>query len=196
METARSPSLRVLVVDDCVDTTTSLTWLLEMWGHDVRVAHDGPAALEIARAYQPDAVVLDIALRQRWDGYDVARQLRALPGLEHVYLICMSGYVTERDRKRSEIAGFDHFFVKGADPNELEQLLATDGAHRCPADSIAESRALIGLTSAPEVGGCLSPNDGRASTNTGDSPMSKSGLSRLPCSSQTTQNNSHSYEES
>lgn len=160
META---SLRVLVVDDCVDTTTSISWLLQMWGHDVRVAHDGPTALEIARTYQPEAVVLDVELKHRWEGHDLARQLRTLPGLEYVYLICMSGYVTERDRKSSEKAGFNYFFVKGADPNELEQILATDGVrHSSAADPIAESRALTRLLPAPEVGACLSADDGRA----------------------------------
>src|SRR5688572_1211444 len=100
--------LRVLVVDDCPDTTASFSYLLKDWGHDVQVARDGPAALENARTFRPHVVLLDIALRSKWDGYDVARQLRALPGLERLTLICLSGYATAGDRRRSQQAGFDH----------------------------------------------------------------------------------------
>ena len=84
-ETDPSP-LRVLVVDNSPDMTTSMSCLLQLWGHDVRVAHEGAAALEIARAYQPHVVMLDSALETRWDGCEVANQFRALPELDNVCL--------------------------------------------------------------------------------------------------------------
>ncbi len=123
--TSASTPLRVLVVDDCPDTTASLSWLLESWGHDVRVAHEGHAALEEARAYRPHVVLLDIGL-PGMNGYDVAGRLRALPGLEQVSLICLSGYAAQEDRRRSQEAGFDRHFAKPADPEGLQRLLAAE----------------------------------------------------------------------
>jgi CheY-like chemotaxis protein len=118
------PPLRVLVVDDCPDTTDSLALLLRLWGHDARVAHDGPAALEAARASPPDVVLLDVGLGTGMDGYDVARRLRALPNLEEALLICTTGYGMEADRRRSREAGFDHHLTKPANPEKLQQILA------------------------------------------------------------------------
>ncbi len=118
--------LRVLVVDNSVDMTASMSCLMELWGHEVRVAHDGATALEIARAYCPHVVVLDSSLEKRWDGCDVASQFRALPELDNVCLICMSGYATEADKRRYMQAGFDYFLPKGADPKEVEQLLEAE----------------------------------------------------------------------
>ena len=119
--------LRVLVVDDCRDTTTSLSILLNLWGHDVRLSHDGIGALELARTYQPHIVLLDIAL-PKMDGYDVARRLRVMPGLELTRLICHSGYAALADRRRSQEAGFDFHIAKPADPEELRRLLAAQKA--------------------------------------------------------------------
>src|SRR5262249_30533650 len=125
MSGASSPSrLRVLVVDDCRDTTDSLALLLKLWGHDVRVARDGPAAVGEARAYLPHVVLLDIALGTGMDGYDVARRLRALPNPEEMLLICMTGYGMVADRHRSREAGFDHHLTKPAEPDELQRLRA------------------------------------------------------------------------
>jgi CheY-like chemotaxis protein len=117
------PVLRVLVVDDCPDTTQTLAVLLEYWGYEVQVAHDGPAALTAAGTYQPDVVLLDIGL-PRMDGWAVARQLRVQVGLERAFLIAMSGYAQERDRELSRQAGCDHHLVKPFNPLDLEQLLA------------------------------------------------------------------------
>ncbi len=133
-DAARPSPLRVLVVDDSHDTTKTMVLLLRLWGHDAREAHDGPAALETARTYLPQVVLLDTALRARMDGFDVARQLRTLPGLERALLICMSGYATEEDRHHSREAGFDHHFAKPADLGELQRLLAIEAARQSPAN--------------------------------------------------------------
>ena len=69
---------RLLVVDDNRDAAESMSMLLQMWGHEVAFAYDGPSALETAEQWQPEAVFLDIGL-PGMDGYEVAARLRALP---------------------------------------------------------------------------------------------------------------------
>src|SRR5690348_1665389 len=92
-------TLRVLVVDDCPDTTASMAILLQLWGHDVRVAHDGPAALGLADGYRPDVVLLDVGL-PGMDGYRVARELRANPRLPRPFLVSLTGHGEEVHRLR------------------------------------------------------------------------------------------------
>jgi two-component system CheB/CheR fusion protein len=99
-------SARVLVVDDIPDVAESLAALLTAFGHDVRTAHDGARALEEARAFRPEIVLLDIGL-PGMDGYEVARRLRGEPGLERIVLAAVSGYGQEEDRRRSTEAGFE-----------------------------------------------------------------------------------------
>jgi CheY-like chemotaxis protein len=120
---AEDGSRRVLVVDDNVDSAESLALLLELYGHDVRLAHDGLTALDEARASAPDVVLLDIGL-PKMDGYAVARHLREEPALAHVRLIAMTGYGQEEDRRRAREAGFDHHLVKPVDLDSLRDLLA------------------------------------------------------------------------
>jgi CheY-like chemotaxis protein len=116
--------LRVLVVDDCSDTTTTTATLVRLWGHDARVALDGPAALELAKTYQPQVVLLDIGLPDM-DGYEVARQLRMQATGQQPLLISMTGYGQEQDRRRSMVAGCDEHWVKPVDLSALEGLLAS-----------------------------------------------------------------------
>src|SRR5581483_1115648 len=90
---AASP-VRVLVVDDNADAADSLSALLRAVGHDVRVAHAGPAALDVAAEFRPAVVVLDVGL-PGMDGCEVARRLRAIPGTAGVRLIALTGYGQE-----------------------------------------------------------------------------------------------------
>jgi signal transduction histidine kinase len=115
-----APSLprRILVVDDNVDAAESLGKWLEHTGHEVRISHDGDAALEMARTYQPEVVLLDIGL-PRMDGYEVARRLREEPATEHALLVALTGWGQAEDRRRSREAGFDHHLTKPADPETL-----------------------------------------------------------------------------
>jgi signal transduction histidine kinase len=114
------PPRRILVVDDNLDSAHSLATLLRLFGNEVLEAHDGAAALEAAGAFRPDVAILDIGL-PGMDGYELARRLRRLPGLEHVRLAALTGYGSEQDRRRSRAAGFDDHLVK---PVELETLQA------------------------------------------------------------------------
>jgi PAS domain S-box-containing protein len=115
---------RVLVIDDSVDTAESMTLLLRLWGHEVRVAHDGPAAVAVAGEYRPEVVLLDIGL-PGMTGHEVAKQLREEPGLKSAMLIAVTGYGQEQDRRLSREAGIDHHLVKPIDLGALQQLLAS-----------------------------------------------------------------------
>ena len=115
---------RVLVADDNVDAAQSLATLLEMSGHEVRLAYDGLSALEAAIAYQPEVVLLDIGL-PGLDGYEVAQRIRQQAALKSIMLVALTGYGQESDRQRSQNAGFDHHLVKPADFDKIENLLAT-----------------------------------------------------------------------
>lgn len=115
-------SLRVLVVDDNRDAADSMAKLVQLWGHDVRVAYDGATALEAAAAYQPDVLVLDIAMPMV-TGNDVARQLRRQTRFQDTLLIAISGYADEAHRLVSAMAGFDQYLSKPADPLVMEKML-------------------------------------------------------------------------
>jgi two-component system CheB/CheR fusion protein len=112
-----------LVVDDNRDATETMALLLRAGGQDVRVAFDGLSALKTADSWQPDIVLLDIGL-PHMDGYEVARRLRCVPGLEKTVLVALTGYGQEEDRDRSRDAGFDRHLVKPIDPAALEQVIA------------------------------------------------------------------------
>lgn len=119
-----SAGVRVLVVDDNIDSAESMALLLSLDGHEVRTAFDGPDALAVAEAFQPEVVLLDIGL-PGMDGYEVAKQMRNLPGLQKALMIAVTGYGQADDRARSKAAGFDHHLVKPVDPEILSALLAT-----------------------------------------------------------------------
>lgn len=114
--------LRVLVVDDNVDMVRSISTLLALLGHTLSTAHDGPAALEAARKFKPDVILLDIGL-PGLDGYRVAEALRREPAFAGVRLIAVSGYGQAEDRKRAEEAGFDLHLVKPVDRATLVSAL-------------------------------------------------------------------------
>jgi two-component system CheB/CheR fusion protein len=116
-------SLRVLVVEDDPDSAQTLALLLELWGYEVAVAIDGPDALDAAPTFQPDVVFLDLAL-PGMDGYEVARQLRRLPGMAASLVAAITGYGHEADIRRCEEAGVDCHFLKPVEPAVLRELLA------------------------------------------------------------------------
>ena len=117
-----TPKRRLLVVDDNRDAAESMSMLLEMWGHDVAYAYDGPSALETAEQWHPQAVFLDIGL-PGMDGYEVAEKLRELPHAKDAVLIAITGYGQEDDRLRSQRAGIDHHLVKPVAPDALRDLI-------------------------------------------------------------------------
>jgi len=112
------------VVDDNSDAAESLEVLLSLSGHVVRVAHDGEAAIEIARREKLDVVLLDIGL-PGMDGYEVARRLRADHPEPTPVLVALTGYGREEDRRRAREAGIEHHVVKPIDHPTLQRLLAS-----------------------------------------------------------------------
>jgi two-component system CheB/CheR fusion protein len=117
---------RVLVVDPCPDNAASIAYLLRLWGHTVQVAHDGPAALEAARTYRPDVVLMEMAL-PGLDGCSVARCLRQPDQSAQPLLVAVTGFGGEAYRQRCRAAGFDHYLLKPVDPEYLRGLLSADG---------------------------------------------------------------------
>jgi CheY-like chemotaxis protein len=94
-----------------------------MEGHSVRVARNGPAAVEAVRADPPDVVLLDLGM-PGMDGYEVARRLKEGPALPDLLLVALTGWGQDEDRRRTREAGFHHHFVKPVDPDDLRRLLA------------------------------------------------------------------------
>jgi two-component system CheB/CheR fusion protein len=120
-------SLRVLVVDDAVEIAETLTQLLTDLGHETRMAHSGAEADEVARAFRPEAVFLDLGLPDH-DGYEVARRLRNLDGLDGLLLVALSGYGQEEDLRRAREAGFDLHLLKPVRAADLQNALAQKGS--------------------------------------------------------------------
>ena len=117
-------SRRVLIVDDNVDSAESMAVLLRLYGHEVRLAHDGLTALEEARVFRPDVMFLDLSL-PKMDGFEVARRLRPELAMRGMTLVAMTGYGQEEDRRRTREAGFHLHLVKPVDFDALEELLSS-----------------------------------------------------------------------
>ena len=118
----QSKNIRVLVVDDNVDSADSLSQCLRMLGYQTLMAHDGLEAVRSAESYLPDVALLDIGL-PHMSGYEAAKQIRALPCGERLLLVALSGWGQEEDRRKSKAAGFDHHFVKPVDIDALTNVL-------------------------------------------------------------------------
>ena len=102
---------RVLVVDDNPDVADTIGDVIDMLGHDVRVAQDGAVALALAETFRPDLVLLDIGM-PGMDGCEVARRLRAQPGGEAIVLVALTGWGQPQDVEMIMDAGFDQHVVK------------------------------------------------------------------------------------
>ncbi len=119
---AKEPPRRILVVDDNTDSARSMAILQKRRGHETRTAFTGPDAVSAAADFLPEVVLLDIGL-PGMDGFEVARQLRAMPSLESTLIVAMSGYGRDEDRAEGKRAGFDEYMVKPVDLDALRGLL-------------------------------------------------------------------------
>jgi len=130
VEARSAPSpRRVLVVDDNVDSARSLAMLLEMSGHAVATANDGPEAVRRAGESQPELILLDIGM-PGMSGYEVCRAIRQSPGGTRPKIFALTGWGMEEDRRKSSAAGFDGHLVKPVAPAILLEMVGSLG---CPA---------------------------------------------------------------
>jgi signal transduction histidine kinase len=120
-EALRGPARRILIADDNQDAAEALGMLLQISNHDVHVAGDGAAALELAERVRPDVAVLDIGM-PGLTGYEVAEQIRAKAWGRAMILIAVTGWGQKSDKEKAQRAGFDHHLTKPMDPTELEKL--------------------------------------------------------------------------
>ena len=114
---------RILVVDDNVDAAMTLSMILEACGYTTQVAHGGIEALAAAQAFRPQVAFLDIGM-PGMDGYETARAMRRLEGLEDVTLVALTGWGAESDRRKSNEAGFDQHLTKPVQLDVVQDLLA------------------------------------------------------------------------
>lgn len=115
-------TLQILVVDDNVDAASTLSLLLEVGGHQVATEHDASSALGRLHQERPDMLLLDIGLPDM-DGYELARRVRALPGMDKAVLVAVTGYGQSQDRDKAKAAGFDHHLTKPASMEQLQHVL-------------------------------------------------------------------------
>jgi len=125
---------RILVADDSVDAAESIGMLLELRGHEVRLAHTGRQAIEASETYRPDVVLLDISLPDM-SGYEVARRLRSASGGAPPVLVAVTGYGLEDDRLQAKEAGIDLHLTKPVDPATLMELVGSLGSPLTPPES-------------------------------------------------------------
>ena len=113
---------RVLIADDNRDWADGLAVLLEEQGYAVRTTYDGREAIEAARTFQPDIVVLDIRM-PRLTGYEAARVFHRHPQSTRPILIAITAWAGESGKLRAEMSGFDYYLAKPAEPAEILELL-------------------------------------------------------------------------
>ena len=116
--------LRILICDDNVDGASTMALWLRIERYEVRVVHDGPTALETAREWAPEAVLLDLGLTPSMDGFETARRLRRDVGLMEALIVAVTGSDRDEDRQATQEAGFDAHMVKPVEPDVLLAVLA------------------------------------------------------------------------
>jgi PAS domain S-box-containing protein len=121
-------ALRILIVDDHVDTAQTLALLLSRRNCNVRVTHDGPGGIVAAREFNPQVLLLDLGL-PGLNGYEIAGTLRADSKFRSAFFVAISGYAQAADRARSLAAGFDHHCAKPVDFNALLNVIRSRFAH-------------------------------------------------------------------
>ncbi len=130
-EEAQGPRLaashRILVVDDNRDSAETMEMLLQLSGHTVRTAYDGPSALPAVMEFQPNIILLDLGL-PGLTGYEVAQRVQQMTLRHRPLLVAMTGYGQQGDRQRTRAAGFDHHLVKPVDLEALQQILSSVAA--------------------------------------------------------------------
>jgi CheY-like chemotaxis protein len=113
------------LIDDRRDAILPAKKMLELAGHDVFTACDGPSGVALASAIVPDVILCDIGLPEGMTGYDVAAAIRSAPAVKDVYLVAVSGYGQDEDRQRARAAGFDNHLTKPVGKSSLDTMMAS-----------------------------------------------------------------------
>jgi PAS domain S-box-containing protein len=119
---AEGAGRRVLVVDDNRDSATSMAMMLRLMGNEVRTAHDGVEAVEVAEEFRPQVILMDVGM-PRLNGYQATRRIRGQPWGRSVRIIALTGWGQEGDKLQSKEAGCDGHLVKPVNLPDLERLL-------------------------------------------------------------------------
>jgi CheY-like chemotaxis protein len=123
LEAGVEQGVRVLIVDDNIDSALTMAQVLDMLGYETRTVHDGLEAVDAAQAFAPDVVVLDIGL-PHISGHEAARRIRQLPGGRGHDAGGLERLGQEDDLRKSAAAGFDRHFVKPVDLHALMEVVA------------------------------------------------------------------------
>jgi CheY-like chemotaxis protein len=111
-----------LIIDDNVDAAGTLAALVQAIGGEAATANSGEAGLHRASTFRPDVVLLDIGMPSM-DGFETCRRLRAESFGQDAYVVAVTGWGQEEDRRRALSGGFNAHLTKPADPRPLEQIL-------------------------------------------------------------------------
>jgi CheY-like chemotaxis protein/nitrogen-specific signal transduction histidine kinase len=139
----KGQSRRILLIDDNVDLTTTMSALLRLGGHEVAVCCDGPSGIDAATELQPEVILVDIGL-PGMNGYEVAGRLRKMPVFDRTVLVAVTGYGQADDRRRAREAGFDHHLVKPVFFEALQQLLNSPSLPARLQGAVSEADTLAG----------------------------------------------------
>jgi CheY-like chemotaxis protein/uncharacterized protein YbcI len=133
METATEKSLRVLIVDDNRDGADALGLLVEALGNHAHVTYGGSQALDVANAFQPDLMLIDLVMPDM-DGCDLATQLRRMPAFKDTKIVAITGLKDESHRLLATKAGCDLVLIKPATLADIKSVLASVVTTRLPAN--------------------------------------------------------------
>jgi signal transduction histidine kinase/CheY-like chemotaxis protein len=148
-----SPKIKILIVDDNPDAGETLATLLDIQGHETRVAADGAKGLTEARQFRPDLILLDLGM-PGMNGYEVAVQIRADSATRSATIVALTGWGQTADREKTSASGFDAHFVKPCDLDVLNRLIADitakrGGTLRMPGSSPTDPAQVVAGSVAP-----------------------------------------------
>ena len=120
------PTRRIVIIEDNADSRETLRVLFQIYGHEVHEAEDGPSGVDLVLRLRPDAAFVDVGL-PGFDGYEVARRIRATADNERLCLIAVTGYGLAADQEQARQAGFNFHLVKPVHPSQINTLLRNLG---------------------------------------------------------------------